>query len=81
MSTPVLTALVPVFFFSAFFICVFFAISKCLRDVFESYIQNSKNTKYQSNKNKKQQQQEDKMQINNKSNMMMQNKTRQQAEK
>ena len=79
VSTPVLTALVKMSFFSAFLILFFFAISK-ISEMFLIGSQNS-NTKYESNKNKKQKQQENKIQSKKKTNMMIQNKTRQQAEK
>ena len=59
VSTPVLTALVKMSFFCAFFILGFFAISNFFRDVFLIGSQNSKNyktlkpTKTKNNKKKK----------------------------
>ena len=81
VSTPVLTALVKMSFFCAFFIFGFFCNFQFFQKCFLIGSQNSKNTKYESNKNQKQQEEENKIQSKNKSNMMIQNKRRQQAEK
>ena len=82
MSTPVLTALVKTsVFFSAFFMFVFFAISKIFRDVFLIGFKKSKNNKIPKQQKQKPTTIENKMQNKYKSNLMIQNKTRKQAEK
>ena len=81
MSTPVLTALVKMSVFSAFFIFVFLAVSIFFRGVFLIGFKRSKNNKIPKQQKQKTTTIENKMQKKKKSNIMIQKKTRQQAEK